>query len=91
MESGHFDTLIKLADKGMGMTLLPYLTSLDLNNDKYKGSVKPITEPTPTRQVSLIYSRAQLKLEWIEALGVIIKNHLPEKVLQHPEQVISPL
>ena len=41
MESGHFDTLIKLADKGMGMTLLPYLTSLDLNNDRYKGSVNP--------------------------------------------------
>lgn len=91
MESGHFDTLIKLADKGMGMTLLPYLTSLDLNNDRFKGSVKPIAEPTPTRQVSLIYSRAQLKLAWIEALGVIIKNQLPKKVLQQPEQVISPL
>ncbi len=91
MESGHFDTLIKLADKGMGMTLLPYLTSIDLNNDRFKGSVKPIAEPTPTRQVSLIYSRAQLKLAWIEALGVIIKNQLPKKVLQQPEQVISPL
>ena len=90
MESGHFDTLVKLADKGMGMTLLPYLTGIDLN-DRYKGSVKPIAEPTPTRQVSLIYSRAQLKLEWIEALGETIKNHLPQKVLQQPEQVVSPL
>ena len=90
MESGQFDTLVKLADKGMGMTLLPYLTGIDLN-DRYKGSVKPIAEPTPTRQVSLIYSRAQLKLEWIEALGETIKNHLPQKVLQQPEQVVSPL
>ena len=90
MESGHCDTLVKLADKGMGMTLLPYLTGIDLN-DRYKGSVKPIAEPTPTRQVSLIYSRAQLKLEWIEALGETIKNHLPQKVLQQPEQVVSPL
>jgi LysR family hydrogen peroxide-inducible transcriptional activator len=90
MESGHFDTLVKLADKGMGMTLLPYLTGIDLN-DRYKGSVKPIAEPTPTRQVSLVYSRSQLKLEWIEALGETIKNHLPQKVLQQPEQVVSPL
>ena len=43
MESGHFDTLVKLADKGMGMTLLPYLTGIDLN-DRYKGSIKPIAE-----------------------------------------------
>ena len=90
MESGHFDTLVKLADKGMGMTLLHYLTGIDLN-DRYKSYVKPIAEPTPTRQVSLIYSRAQLKLEWIEALGETIKKHLPKKVLQQPEHVVSPL
>lgn len=90
MESGHFDTLVKLADKGMGMTLLPYLTGIDLN-DRYKGSIKPIAEPTPTRQVSLIHSRTQLKLEWIQALEKIILKNLPKKVLESPEQVVSPL
>lgn len=90
MESGHFDTLVKLADKGMGMTLLPYLTGLDLN-DRFKGMIKPIAEPTPARQISLIHSRTQLKLEWIEALEKLIVEHLPKKVLETPEQVVSPL
>ena len=90
MESGHFDTLVKLADKGMGMTLLPYLAGIDLN-DRYKGSIKPIAEPTPTRQVSLIHSRTQLKLEWIQALENKFLKNLPKKVLESPEQVVSPL
>lgn len=89
MESGNFDTLVKLAHKGMGMTLLPYLTAIDLP-DKYRPFVKPVAEPTPSREVSLIYSRTQLKLEWINALGDMIKDAVPTKVLEKPEQVVSP-
>lgn len=89
MESGNFDTLVKLAHKGMGMTLLPYLTAIDLP-EKYKPFVKPVAEPTPSREVSLIYSRTQLKLEWINALGDMIRESLPAKVLEKPEQVVSP-
>jgi len=89
MESGNFDTLVKLAYKGMGMTLLPYLTAIDLP-EKYKPFVKPVAEPTPSREVSLIYSRTQLKLEWINALGDMIAEALPAKVLEKPEQVVSP-
>ena len=37
IESGSFETLIKLADEGLGTTLLPYLHTLDLkDNDKSK-------------------------------------------------------
>lgn len=89
MESGNFDTLVKLAYKGMGMTLLPYLTAIDLP-EKYKPFVKPVAEPTPSREVSLIYSRTQLKLEWINALGAMILEALPAKVLEKPEQIVSP-
>lgn len=90
MESGNFETLVKLADKGMGMTLLPYLNGLDIS-EKYKSALKPIAEPTPARQISMIHSRTQLKLEWIEALGKVIVRHLPKKVLESPGQIISPL
>jgi LysR family hydrogen peroxide-inducible transcriptional activator len=31
-----FETLIKLADEGLGTTLLPYLHTLDLKKDKLK-------------------------------------------------------
>ena len=32
IESGSFETLIKLSDEGLGMTLLPYLHTLDFND-----------------------------------------------------------
>jgi LysR family hydrogen peroxide-inducible transcriptional activator len=89
MESGNFDTLVKLAHRGMGMTLLPYLTAVDLH-DKYKPSVKPIAKPTPGREISLLFARTQLKVEWIEAMGALIKEHLPKKVLSKPDQIVSP-
>ena len=89
MESGNFDTLVKLAHRGMGMTLLPYLTAIDLE-EKYKSSVKPIATPTPGREISLLYARTQLKIEWIEAMGALIKVHLPKKVLSKPDQIVSP-
>lgn len=89
MESGSFDTLIKLAHRGMGMTLLPYLNTLDLN-DKYRKGIKPIAEPTPTREVSLLFSRTQLKQEWIKAMGDTITAALPKKLLEKAVNVISP-
>jgi LysR family hydrogen peroxide-inducible transcriptional activator len=89
MESGNFDTLIKLAHRGMGMTLLPYLTAIDLS-EKYRPFIKPIAEPTPSREVSLLYARTQLKQEWIKALADVIKSTLPEKVLHPSGQVVSP-
>lgn len=89
MESGNFDTLVKLAHRGMGMTLLPYLTAIDLQ-ENYKSSVKPIATPTPGREISLLYARTQLKIEWIEAMGSLIKTHLPKKVLSQPDEIVSP-
>ncbi|HAT80623.1 MAG TPA: DNA-binding transcriptional regulator OxyR, partial [Flavobacterium sp.] len=53
LESGSFETLIKLADEGLGTTLLPYLHSLNLN-DKDKIKLRQFKEPKPAREVSLI-------------------------------------
>ena len=47
IQSGSFETLIKLADEGLGLTLLPYLHTLDLKeNDKLK--LKHFKDPKPT-------------------------------------------
>lgn len=89
IESGNFDTLVKLAYRGMGMTLLPYLTAIDLP-DQYRRFIKPIAEPTPSREISILHARTQLKLEWIQALETLILGHVPEKVLQVPEKVVKP-
>ena len=90
-ESGNFETLIKLANQGFGMTLIPYLTALDLN-EQDRANIKPIEHPQPTREISLVYSRAQLKISIIEILEKEIKNLIPKKLLERADtELISPL
>ena len=90
-ESGNFETLIKLANQGFGMTLIPYLTALDLN-EADRANIKPIEHPQPTREISLVYSRAQLKISIIEILEKEIKSLIPKKLLERADtELISPL
>ena len=65
LESGSFDTLIKLSKEGLGMTLLPYLHTLDLN-DVDKAHLREFQNPPPAREVSLIYHKSQLKMQLIK-------------------------
>jgi LysR family hydrogen peroxide-inducible transcriptional activator len=90
LASGNFDTLVKLSKKGYGMTLLPYLYAIDLAEEE-QIFVKPIADPKPTREISLVYTRAELKIKVIEELAQIIKNSVPEKLLNESDQVLSPV
>lgn len=89
MESGNFETLLRLSKKGFGMTLLPYLHAIDLP-DADQQYIKPIADPRPTREISIIYTRAELKIKVIEALTEIIKEKVPPKLLEAHETVLSP-
>jgi LysR family hydrogen peroxide-inducible transcriptional activator len=90
VESGNFETLVKLADHGYGMTLLPYLAGLDINPELSK-NIKPIAEPRPTREVSVVYRRTQLKIGLVEALAEAIKTSVPKKMLTKNDNVIAPV
>jgi LysR family hydrogen peroxide-inducible transcriptional activator len=89
LESGTFDTLIKLSQLGYGMTLLPYLTAVDLPKD-LQGFVKPVAEPTPTREISLIYADTHVKSAIIEKLEPIIRQSVPKRLLFEKNQVLKP-
>jgi LysR family hydrogen peroxide-inducible transcriptional activator len=90
LESGNFETLIRLSKRGFGMTLIPYLHALDLPQEDQK-FIKPVADPKPTREVSIVYTRAELKIKIIEELKTIIQNSIPEKLLHEQNEVISPL
>ncbi len=90
MESGNFETLIKLSKRGMGITLIPYLHALDLPEADQRFA-KPIAEPKPTREVSLVYTRAELKIRVIEELEKIILKNIPSKLTKEKNNVVSPL
>jgi LysR family hydrogen peroxide-inducible transcriptional activator len=89
LESGNFETLIKLAQLGYGMTLLPYLTAIDLPENLRK-HVKPIAEPTPSREISLIYSKTHTKLALVDKLAPLIRQSIPERLLFEKNTVINP-
>src|SRR5210317_571598 len=62
LESGSIEMLLKLANEGLGMTLLPYLNSLDLKENERK-NLRFFNEPSPAREVSLIYNKSELKMQ----------------------------
>ncbi len=90
LESGSFETLIKLADEGLGTTLLPYLHTLDLKeNDKLK--LREFKDPKPAREVSLIYPKSELKIHIIDALRNTIAGVVKGAIAFYNVQIISPL
>ncbi len=79
-ESGNFETIMRLAKQGFGMTLIPYLTALDLG-DEDRLLVKPMEHPQPSREISMVYSKTQVKTSIIEVLTEEVKLHVPHKLL----------
>ena len=90
LASGSFDTLIKLSKEGLGMTLLPYLHTLDLSEDD-KSNLHDFTTPPPAREVSLIYHKSQLKMQLIEALRKTIDGVVRGAISFSDVKIISPL
>lgn len=89
IESGSFETLIKLADEGLGTTLLPYLHTLDLK-EKDKVKLRQFKEPKPAREVSLIYPKNELKIHIIDALRSSISGVVKGAIAFQNVQIVSP-
>ncbi|GAB1857199.1 LysR substrate-binding domain-containing protein [Flavobacteriaceae bacterium MHTCC 0001] len=90
LESGSIETLIKLSNEGLGMTLLPYLHTLDLN-EKDKKNLHYFEEPSPAREVSLIYHKSELKMHIIEAMQSVISGIIRGAIKFQDVKIISPL
>jgi LysR family transcriptional regulator, hydrogen peroxide-inducible genes activator len=89
IESGSFETLIKLANEGLGTTLLPYLHTLDLKEaDQLK--LKHFASPKPAREVSLIYPKTELKIHIINALRTTIAGVVKGAIVFQDVQIVSP-
>jgi len=90
LESGSIETLIRLSNEGLGMTLLPYLHTLEIN-DKEKENLHYFNEPSPAREVSLIYHKSELKMQIIEALQDVISGVVRGAIAFQNVKIISPL
>lgn len=78
-ESGHLDTLIRLVESGMGMTLLPALAAQDLSGDTRRRFVRPFVDPAPSRLVRMVKRRAHLKEHLINAVVATLIPEIPDE------------
>lgn len=90
LHSGSFETLMGLCDEGLGMTLLPYLHRLNLS-DSRKAKIRSFKAPQPAREISLIYTKSDLKIQIITALKNVIAKVIHGAVAFHDVNIISPL
>ena len=90
LESGSIEMLVKLSDEGLGMTLLPYLHTLDMK-DADKRNLHYFNEPHPAREVSIIYNKNELKIQIIEALHQVISAVIRGAIAFQNVDIISPI
>ncbi len=90
LESGSIETLVKLSNEGLGMTLLPYLNTLDLN-ERMASMLHHFNDPSPAREVSIIYHKSELKMQIIDALHKVISGIIRGAIAFQNVEIISPL
>jgi len=88
-EGGSLETLMKLVENNYGMTLLPYLASLQLSEEKRELN-RNFENPAPYREISVVYHRSHLKKKIIEELKSEIVSSLPQGIgSEKPGSVIE--
>lgn len=86
-EAGSLETLRRLVENHAGITILPELALLDLDEERMK-FVRFFKSPAPVREVSLVTHRAYTKRRIVEALKQTILTHLPPQLLRQGEKRI---
>lgn len=86
-ESGSLETLERLVETHRGMTILPYLATLQLH-DNQKELLRPFADDVPVREVSFATNRTHVKAAMIDALRRTIMNTIPPELLNQEGNVI---
>ena len=89
LTSGSFETLVRLSNEGLGVTLLPYLHTINLN-DNDKKNILEFADPKPSREVSLIFPKSELKQHIIDALRSTISGVIKGAIAFQDIEIISP-
>tara|TARA_Y100001935_G_C17186022_1_gene447624 strand:- start:93 stop:926 length:834 start_codon:yes stop_codon:yes gene_type:complete len=90
LKSGSFETLINLSNNGPWMTIIPYLHSNNLSPKNIQNII-PFQDPVPAREISMIYSKSQLKLPVINALTKSISSVIRGHIKYNDVKIMSPL
>jgi LysR family hydrogen peroxide-inducible transcriptional activator len=86
-ESGSLETLERLVESYKGMTILPYLATLNLTPEQRK-MLREFKGNPPVREVSIVKNRVEVKTAMIEALAETIINSIPKDLTTAKGEVI---
>ncbi|MCG8372581.1 MAG: LysR substrate-binding domain-containing protein [Balneolales bacterium] len=87
-ESGNLETLKRLVEQDFGVTLMPFLSMEDHDTRCANGVIKEFMDPIPTRKIRLVFAREFLKENFIEALGEVIKDCVPDILKGQKEELV---
>ncbi len=79
-QSGNLETLRNLVDTQLGITLLPYLATLHIQNTEKEHSLRYFQEPKPARHIGIISCRAYLKKNLLDTLASEILESIPDEL-----------
>ncbi len=80
-EGSNLDTLKKMVEKNFGMTLMPYLSTVEIKNTENHKRIRLFKPPMPIREISIVFQRAKLKKHIIDIFANEIKSSVPKKLL----------
>lgn len=76
-EAGSFETLRALIDQAGGFTLVPESYARTLPPAVRLARIRPLREPAPVREVSLVSHRSSWKTAQIDACADLLRAHVP--------------
>ncbi len=74
------ETLIKIVDENGGYAIIPRL-HVPLLNECQKANVRTLTDPEPTREISLVVHRNFVRQRLLNILADAIKTIIPADML----------
>jgi LysR family hydrogen peroxide-inducible transcriptional activator len=82
-ESGSIDTLINVVDYNTGITIIPEMHAMGLNEEKQE-NLRAFKDLTAVREVSLVVNKEYVRKSMLNIILEIIRNSVP-KSMQNPE------
>ena len=79
-EAGSIDTLVKIVDENGGYTIIPEM-QVGMLSDSQKSKVRPIINPEPVREISLVIREDFVKERLLNIVASSIRSFIPEKMI----------
>lgn len=73
-ESGNLETLKRLVERGLGMTLLPALAAAALGTNAQRRMLIPFADPAPGRAIRLVRRRRHSREQAVRAVTAIVRE-----------------